>query len=74
MRYILDIADCVSSPENYHEKFMEEFGEVMCNHVFTIVCIDETNDNQFHDDYTKNVLTDEQIKRHHDWCHSVNQP
>ncbi len=67
MRYILDIAD----PTGAHAKeFMEEICETMADHIITIVCIDETNTNQFHDDSAKNTLTDAQLQRYTDYCHS----
>ena len=69
MRYILDIAELTNSPATFSKDFMDEFCETMCDHVITIVCIDETNDNQFHDDPTKNTLSDEQLQRYLDYCH-----
>ena len=69
MRYILDIADTTGAPANYAKEFMEEICETMGDHIITIVCIDETNDNQFHDDLTQNTLTDAQLQRYTDYCH-----
>ena len=69
MRYILDIADMTDSPTTYSKEFMDELCETMGDHVITIVCIDETNDNQFHNDPTKNTLTDTQLQRYSDYCH-----
>lgn len=67
MRYILDIADTTGA---HAKEFMEEICETMADHIITIVCIDETNTNQFHDDPTKNTLTDAQLQRYTDYCHS----
>mgnify|MGYP000026351715 FL=1 len=69
MRYILDIAQTNETPANYAKKFMQDFCETMEDHIVTIVCIDETNDNQFHNDPTKNTLTDTQLQRYSDYCH-----
>jgi Tfp pilus assembly protein PilV len=69
MRYILDIAQTDETPA----QFMQDFCETMGDRVVTIVCIDETNDNQFHNDTTKNTLTEAQLQRYSDYCHCEDQ-
>ena len=69
MRYILDIAQTDKTPTDYAKKFMQDFCETMEDHIVTIVCIDKTNDNQFHNDNTKNTLTDAQLQSYTDYCH-----
>tara|TARA_R110000772_G_scaffold258103_1_gene375173 strand:+ start:260 stop:688 length:429 start_codon:yes stop_codon:yes gene_type:complete len=60
-RFILDIANINTSEE------MNDLRERLINHLIdkiaTLNCIDDGNENQFHDDESLNVLSDAQIKR-----------
>jgi hypothetical protein len=60
-RFILDIANLDSEKINM---VMETICELSSGEIFTIHCIDETNDNQFYDDSTKNILSKKQIANH----------
>jgi len=56
-RFLFDIAN-LKNPQ----KFMEELCGEFSDDIVTIQCLDESNDNQFHDDPTKNRLTKKQIE------------
>ena len=57
-RFILDIANLDSEKIN---EVMETICELGSGEVLTIHCVDETNENQFYDDSTKNTLSEKQI-------------
>lgn len=70
-RFILDVANTKYEGDLDTKAFMEELCERFGNHFLSVVCIDKTNDNQFHDDdYTKNKLTKEQIQNYNDYLRS----
>ncbi len=70
-RFILDVANTKYEGDLDTKAFMEELCERFGNHFLNVVCIDKTNDNQFHDDdYTKNELSKEQIKNYNDYLRS----
>ena len=67
-RFILDVANTKYEGNLDTKAFMEELCEKFGNHFLSVVCVDKTNDNQFHDDdYTKNKLTKEQIQNYNDY-------
>ena len=67
-RFILDVANTKYEGDLDTKVFMEELCERFGNHFLSVVCIDKTNDNQFHDDdYTKNKLTKEQIQNYNNY-------
>ena len=67
-RFILDVANTKGDGDLDTKAFMEELCERFGNHFLSVVCVDKTNDNQFHDDdYTKNKLTKEQIQNYNDY-------
>ena len=63
MRIILDIATEQDKKEVLNRLIDHYSGEIA-----TAVCIDETNTAQFHNDTSKNKLTDEQIQAFSDFC------
>ena len=65
MRIILDIAN-----QDNPNLTLLNIIDALIDKTASVVCIDETNTNQFHNDTTKNTLTDEQLQRYHDYCHS----
>ena len=70
-RFILDVANTKYEGDLDTKAFMEELCEKFGNHFLNVVCVDKTNDNQFHDDdYTKNKLTKEQIQNYNDYLRS----
>ena len=70
-RFILDVANTKYEGNLDTKAFMEELCEKFGNHFLSVVCVDKTNDNQFHDDdYTKNKLTKEQIQNYNDYLRS----
>jgi hypothetical protein len=70
-RFILDVANTKFEGDLDTKVFMEELCEKFGNHFLSVVCVDKTNDNQFHDDdYTKNKLTKEQIQNYNDYLRS----
>jgi hypothetical protein len=70
-RFILDVANTKYEGDLDTKAFMEELCERFGNHFLSVVCIDKTNDNQFHDDdYTKNKLTKEQIQNYNNYLRS----
>lgn len=70
-RFILDVANTKYEGDLDTKAFMEELCERFGNHFLSVVCIDKTNDNQFHDDnYLKNKLTKEQIQNYNDYLRS----
>jgi hypothetical protein len=70
-RFILDVANTKYDGDLDTKAFMEELCERFGNHFLSVVCIDKTNDNQFHDDdYTKNKLTKEQIQNYNNYLRS----
>jgi hypothetical protein len=67
-RFILDVANTKHEGDLDTKAFMEELCERFGNHFLSVVCIDKTNDSQFHDDdYTKNKLTKEQIQNYNNY-------
>jgi hypothetical protein len=67
-RFILDVANTKYEGDLDTKAFMEELCERYGNRFVSVVCIDKTNDNQFHDDdYTKNKLTKEQIQNYNNY-------
>ena len=64
MRIILDIANQADPATT-----LQSVVDALSPETVSVVCIDETNDNQFHDDPTKNTLTDAQLQRYTDYCH-----
>jgi hypothetical protein len=70
-RFILDVANTKYEGDLDTKAFMEELCDKFGNHFLSVVCVDKTNDNQFHDDdYTKNKLTKEQIQNYNDYLRS----
>lgn len=70
-RFILDVANTKYEGDLDTKAFMEELCEKFGNHFLNVVCVDKTNNNQFHDDdYTKNKLTKEQIQNYNDYLRS----
>lgn len=58
-RFIVDVANL--KPEQI-KKFAIAVGDIeIGDGIISAVCIDETNDNQFHDTPSKNYLSKEQI-------------
>ena len=68
MRIILDIAN-----QDNPNLTLLNIIDALIDKTASVVCIDETNTNQFHNDTTKNTLTDEQLQRYNDYCHSEEQ-
>jgi hypothetical protein len=66
-RFILDIANTKFDGDLNTKAFMENLCEKYGNHILSIVCIDKTNENQFHEDYSKNKLSKSQIKNYNDY-------
>ena len=60
-RFILDIANL--EDEVKRDEVREALIDHLCGHVATLRCIDTKNTNQFHDDESKNVLSEEQIQK-----------
>lgn len=52
-RFILDVANTKYEGNLDNKAFMEELCDKFGNHFLSVVCIDKTNDNQFHDDAKK---------------------
>ena len=69
-RFILDVANTLGNGELDTKAFMEDLCEKYGSHFVSIACIDKTNDNQFHDDYDKNQLSDKQIQNYNDYLKS----
>lgn len=65
MRIILDIAN-----QNNVNQALINVTDALSEYTVSAVCIDETNDNQFHNDPKKNTLTDAQIQSYSDYCES----
>jgi len=59
-RYILDIANIEN--EETSDDVMKKILDVLHDKVARIDCIDITNENQFHDEWQHNILTEKQIK------------
>jgi len=59
MRFILDIAN-KTNPKHECQKIID----FLSNEIATIHCIDETNNNQFHNEEEKNILSEEQIRKY----------
>jgi hypothetical protein len=57
-RFILDVANCDKEEAN---KVMERVVEELGDKIASITLVDVSNDNQFHEDATKNVLSEKQI-------------
>lgn len=57
-RFILDVANCDKKEAN---KVMERVVEELGDKIASITLVDVSNDNQFHEDATKNVLSEKQI-------------
>ena len=57
-RFILDVANCDKKEAN---KVMERVVEELGDKIASITLVDVSNDNQFHEDASKNVLTKKQI-------------
>lgn len=57
-RFILDVANCDKEEAN---KIMERVVEELGDKIASITLVDVSNDNQFHEDATKNVLSEKQI-------------
>jgi hypothetical protein len=71
-RFILDIANTEFEGDLDTKAFMNDLCEKYGNHILSIVCIDKTNENQFHDeDYRKNKLSKTQIKNYNDYLKGV---
>ena len=66
-RFILDVANTKYDGDLDTKAFMEELCDRFGNHFVSVVCIDKTNDNQFHEDTEKNKLTKEQIQNYNDY-------
>jgi nicotinic acid phosphoribosyltransferase len=67
-RFILDVANTNKDLDT--KAFMEELCEKFGNHFLSVVCVDKTNDSQFHDDAKKNKLSKEQIQNYNDYLRS----
>jgi len=70
-RFILDIANTKFKGDLNTKAFMEELCEKYGNHFVSIVCIDETNDNQFYDESIKNRLSKNQVKNYNDYLRGI---
>lgn len=71
-RFILDVANTRFDGDLDTKAFMNDLCEKYGNHFVSIVCIDKSNENQFHDDdYTKNKLSKEQIQSYNNYLRSV---
>lgn len=57
-RFVLDVANCT---EEQTQNIMKLICSMLSSKVVTIQVVDRTNDGQFHEDESKNVLTQEQI-------------
>ena len=66
-RFILDVANTKYEGDLDTKAFMEELCEKFGNHFLSVVCVDKTNDNQFHDDAKKNKLSKEQIQNYNNY-------
>lgn len=63
MRIILDIAN-----KDNPKQVLDALVKSLDNETVSAVCIDETNENQFHEDMTQNVLSKKQIKTYKNYC------
>jgi len=70
-RFILDVANTNGDGELDTKAFMEELCERFGNHFLSVVCVDKTNDSQFHEDAKKNKLSKEQIQNYNDYLRSL---
>jgi hypothetical protein len=66
-RFILDVANTEYEGDLDTKAFMVELCERLGNHFISVVCIDKTNENQFHEDLTKNKLTKNQINSYNEY-------
>ena len=57
-RFILDVANCDKKEAN---KVMERVVEELGDKIASITLVDVSNDNQFHEEASKNVLSEKQI-------------
>lgn len=57
-RFILDVANCDKEEAN---KIMERVVEELGDKIASITLVDVSNDNQFYEDASKNVLSEKQI-------------
>jgi hypothetical protein len=66
-RFILDVANTEWEGQVDTKAFMKDLCDKYGNYFLSVVCIDKTNDNQFHDDSLKNKLSKKQIKVYNDY-------
>jgi hypothetical protein len=66
-RFILDVANTKYEGDLDTKAFMEELCDKFGNHFLSVICVDKTNDNQFHDDAKKNKLSKEQIQNYNNY-------
>ena len=66
-RFILDVANTKYEGDLDTKAFMEELCDKFGNHILSVVCVDKTNDNQFHDNAKKNKLSKEQIQNYNNY-------
>ena len=66
-RFILDVANTKYEGDLDTKAFMEELCDKFGNHILSVVCVDKTNDNQFHDIAKKNKLSKEQIQYYNNY-------
>lgn len=59
---------CVVDIEMKHEDFIARMMNVFPDKICTCRVINESNDSQFHNDESKNVLTAEEIETHDRLC------
>jgi len=57
-RFILDVANCT---DEQTQNIMNLVCSMLSSKVTTITLVDKTNEGQFYEDESKNILTEEQI-------------
>jgi hypothetical protein len=70
-RFILDVANTKFEGDLDTKEFMKELCDKFGNHILSVVCIDKTNDNQFHDDAEENKLSNSQIQNYNEYLKGV---
>ena len=66
-RFILDVANTKYDGDLDTKAFMKELCDRFGNYFVSVVCIDKTNDNQFHDDAEENKLSKTQIQNYNNY-------
>ena len=70
-RFILDVANTRFDGDLNTKAFMEELCERYGNHFVSVVCVDNTNNNQFYDEPIKNKLSKTQIDNYNNYLRSI---